>query len=86
MSDGPELEEFVDERAQMGPTPHVPVVTLMVLLIGLLTLAEIFPDRTAALLAYVESVTIGITFALGIVAVVGFVLLHATRYRGGDSE
>ena len=78
--------KLLDERAQMGPTPHLPVVTVMVLVIAFLTLAEIFPDRAVRLVAYVESVAIGITFVLSVVAVVAFVLLHATRYRGGDSE
>ena len=67
------------DRAQMGPTPHIPIVTLIGLLIGLLVLAEVAPGYAAALATYAESAVTGLTVVLAVVAIVGFIVLHVGR-------
>ena len=69
------------DRAQMGPTPHIPIVTL----IGLQVLAEVAPGHATALATYVESAVTGLTVVLAAVALVGFIVLNVRRgVRDGD--
>ena len=73
------------DRAQMGPTPHIPIVTLIGLLIGLQVLAEVAPGHARALATYVESAVTGLTVVLAAVALVGFIVLNVRReVRDGD--
>ena len=66
------------DRAQMGPTPHIPIV-LIGLLIGLQVLAEVAPGYAAALATYVESAVTGLTVVLVAIAIVGFIVLNVRR-------
>ena len=67
------------DRAQMGPTPQIPIVTLMGLLIGLQVLAEVAPGHATALATYVESAVTGLAVVLSVVAIVGFIVLNVRR-------
>ena len=72
------------DRAQMGPTPHIPIVTLIGLLIGLQVLAEVAPGYAAALARYAESAVTGLTVVLAVVAIVGFIVLNVRREVGDE--
>ena len=69
------------DRAQMGPTPHIPIVTLIGLLIGLKVLAEVAPGYAAALATYAESAVSALAFVLAVVAIVGYVVLLEREVR-----
>ena len=68
------------DRAQMGPTPHIPIVTLIGILIGLQVLAKVAPGHATALATYVESAVTG----LAVVAIVGFIVLNVRREVGDE--
>ena len=72
------------DRAQMGPTQHIPIVTLIGLLIGLQVLAEVAPGHAAALATYAESAATGLTVVLTVVAIVGYVVLLRGEVGDGD--
>ena len=72
------------DRAQMGPTPHIPIVTLIGLVIGLRVLAEVAPGYAAALATYAESAVTGLTVVLAVVAIVGFIVLNVRREVGDE--
>ena len=69
----------MSDRAQMGPTQHIPIVTLIGLLIGLQVLAEVAPGYAAALASTAESAVTGLVVVLAVIGVVGFIVLNVRR-------
>ena len=72
------------DRAQMGPTPHIPIVTLIGLLIGLQVLADVAPGHAMLLATYAESAVTGLVVVLAVVAIVFFVVLNVRREVGDE--
>ena len=76
------------DRAQMGPTPHIPIVFMMVLIIGIIVTAEVFeqtgvdPGTVAADIPPEAWLLIG-----GVVVLLGVALgyqLNRSGYRPPD--
>ena len=69
------------DRAQMGPTPRVPIVTLVLLVSSFVALVQVAPDTAAALAGWVESVAMAIVVGLSLVGLVAFLWIHWRERR-----
>ena len=72
------------DRAQMGPTQHLPVLVGIGFLIALQVLAEVAPGYAAALATHVESAVTGLVVVLAVVGIVGFIVLNVRREVGDE--